>query len=287
MTILSAFNHFIEKISPIYDSGEARSIARIVFEDVFSITNFQSELSFSTENQQRLIEIETRLLTNEPIQYILGEADFFGLKFKVDKRVLIPRQETEELVAIAIEFLKNSFPNYATRIRASALDIGTGSGCIPIAIQKKIPSLYYWAIDKSGPALDLAAENDARHSNRVRFIKMDFLNTETWAEFPDFQLITSNPPYIPTAEKRLMPPRVLDFEPPEALFVDEDDPLIFYRAIATFAAQKLSPGGCLLVECNEFNAQEVGQIFDKIYPFNSIELIKDLSGKNRIVKAIK
>ena len=281
MTTRAAFQFFQEKIHAIYDDGEARSLARIVFEDVFQTKNFQSDGPFSIENQSKLNQLISRLLTNEPLQYILGEADFFGFKFRVNPSVLIPRQETEELVAAALRFLSQLPENQEVR----ALDIGTGSGCIPIVLKKKMPRLEVWAIEKSHAALDVAAENAARHFTPIRFEQMDFLETQNWSQLPDFQAIISNPPYIPTAEKRLMSPRVLDFEPPEALFVKNEEPLIFYKNIASFAAEKLEKGGALFLECNEFNAHEVLQLVEN-QGFTSAELINDLAGKERIVQAI-
>ncbi len=274
-TIAATYKTFIQNISPIFGEGEARSIARIVFEDEFQIHNFQRTQEFPLASQTRLQEIEARLLKNEPIQYILGQADFYGLKFKVDKRVLIPRQETEELVAWVSEYLTHS-PVYI-----NILDIGTGSGCIPIALKHKFPEANIHAVDVSSDALALAKENAGERE--IHFHELDMLEEKEWQQLDKFDYIISNPPYIPTEESDLMPAWVRLFEPLLALFVEDKDPLLFYKRIADFALVHLYPEGQLFFECNEFNAQEVADMLSQ-KGFENVEIRKDLNGKNRMLK---
>ncbi len=279
MTVSSAFQAFIESLSQTYDPGEARSIARIVFEDALHIYDFQSAKHLETSQQNLLDSIQARLLQHEPVQYILGQADFYGLKFKVNPNVLIPRQETEELVHWIIETIKSCKPsNY------KILDIGTGSGCIPIAVKKKMPALEVSAIDVSLEALEIARENAQLNAVEVQFLQTDILDQNQWKQLGQFDLIVSNPPYIPFRESALMPKNVKDFEPELALFVADENPLLFYERIADFAIEHLSQNGYLFFECNEFNANEVAQLIDK-KGFTNICLQKDLNRKDRMIKA--
>lgn len=268
------FDQLVIDLTPQYGSGEARSIARIVFEDAFGLRNGPYHLADQTAEQQ-FIAIRQRLLSGEPVQYVLGEADFFGYKFKVSPDVLIPRQETEELTAWAIELIKNS--------PARVLDIGTGSGCIAITIAQKCQGAAVFAIDKSESALYIARENAENLGVSINFSQQDILIENTWAGFPAFDFILSNPPYIPRQEAELMSRHVLLHEPHLALFVDNGDPLLFYRTIARFARLKLNPGGQLMFECNEFNAAQVTDLLME-EGFSEVELRKDLSGADRMAK---
>ncbi|MDX1943399.1 MAG: peptide chain release factor N(5)-glutamine methyltransferase [Saprospiraceae bacterium] len=280
MSIAKAFQSFIKNLSRVNDPGEARSIARIVFEDALHIYDFQSAKHLATSQQNLLDSIQARLLQHEPVQYILGQADFFGLKFKVSPAVLIPRQETEELVAWILETIKTDFPSQTLRI----LDIGTGSGCIPIALKKKMPHLELLAIDISPEAIEIAKENVQLNAVEVRFSQIDILDTNQWSKLEQYDVIVSNPPYIPFHESTLMLTNVKDFEPKLALFVSDENPLIFYEIIADFAKEHLNKNGYLFFECNEFNANEVAQLLDK-KGFTEISLHQDLNGKERMIKA--
>lgn len=275
-SIAIAHQNFVQNITPIFGEGEARSIARIVFEDAFQVYTFQSEKELKSTQQSHLNEIEQRLLQNEPIQYILGQADFYGLKLKVDKRVLIPRQETEELVAWVSEYLTYS------PIHVNILDIGTGSGCIPIALKQEFSYANISAVDVSEDALSLAQENAAERE--IHFQKMDILEEKQWTQLGKFDYIISNPPYIPHHESDKMPLWVRAFEPLLALFVEDEDPLIFYDKISDFALKHLYGGGNLFFECNEFNASEVADLLRK-KDFDEVEIRKDLNGKERMLRA--
>jgi release factor glutamine methyltransferase len=216
------------------------------------------------------------LLRNRPLQYVLGETECLGRRFRVDERVLIPRPETEELLTEIIADVKNSIP-------ASALDIGTGSACIAINLAKAFQGKVY-AMDISQDALKLAAQNARLHKVDIDFIEGDILDKSSWAGLPvELDLIVSNPPYVRMREKQQMQANVLDFEPEVALFVSDDDPLIFYRHISAFAAGHLAPEGLLWLEINEFLAEETKSLLEK--EFSEVELFKDYKGAWRFVRA--
>jgi release factor glutamine methyltransferase len=279
---MTSFDEFVQSLSAHFDPREAQSMARIVFEDCFDLQRSQfATAQLSPAQSAQLQSIHDQLLTQKPLQYILGQADFYGLKFKVDPRVLIPRPETEELVEWVLEVIENQFPNRNLRI----LDIGTGSGCIPIVLQKKLPKAEVWGLDVSAAALELAHENATLNQVQVNWCEQDILHEELWPQLPTFDLIISNPPYIPYQEQALMPPQVTDFEPHLALFVDDVDPLLFYRVIAKFAQKHLNAGGNLFFECNEYNASEVVVLL-KESGWREVELRKDLSGKERMIWAV-
>ena len=273
-TIHLAYQSFVQAIQHLQGLGEAKSIARIVFEDAFQLFDFQSNHPFIHQN--KLDEIQTRLLANEPVQYILGQADFYGLKFEVNPAVLIPRPETEELVYWILETISIS--------NVPILDIRTGSGCIPITLKKKLPNAAISGVDISEKALAVAKTNALKNQVAVNFAKIDILNKKDWAKLPKFDIIVSNPPYIPFEEIKLMPPQVTDFEPNLALFVSNADPLIFYQTIAEFALEKLNQNGQLFFECNEFNAQKVVDLLRDLN-FQKVDLQKDMEGKERMICA--
>lgn len=279
MTIKSARTHLTERLTPRYGAGEAAAIARIIMEDVFTVGDGQ----WSKEKEAQFDDILSRLLAGEPVQYILGQADFFGLKFKVSPAVLIPRQETEELVAWVLKHLKNS------QLESPAvLDVGLGSGCIAVTLKKKMPGIRLFGLEKSPAALAVAVEN-ARHilgaSAGFEFSEGDILNKAGWDKFPPFDVIVSNPPYVPPVEKSKMPQHVLEHEPAAALFVEGGDPLLFYRAIADFSLKKLVPGGALFFECNEFNAPEAAELLRQ-KGFSGVKSRKDLAGADRMLRGI-
>lgn len=277
-----------QRLSPRYGPAEASSIARIVLEDVFQSHRTPPSVfaeQWSPEKAARLQEIIQRLEDGEPVQYVVGTAQFFGLDFKVNPAVLIPRQETEELVAWVLEYLRES----AKERSVSLLDIGLGSGCIGITLKKKYPALQLFGLEKSAEALQVALDN-AHHllgkETSFKFQQGDILEQTQWNAFPTLDIIVSNPPYIPFSERNVMPEHVLAHEPALALFVDHDDPLLFYRVIADFAVAKLHPGGHLFLECNEFNAPEVVLLL-KEKNFQRVELRNDLSGAARMVCAVR
>lgn len=275
-SIKNTYQQFLKNISTQFEAREAISVARIVFEDAFKLFDYESSKAFI--GTDILQEIEARLLKNEPVQYILGQADFYGLKLKVSPAVLIPRPETEELVYWILENKGIENP--------TILDIGTGSGCIPITLKKKMPQAKISAIDVSPTALDIARTNAALNKTKVSFILTDILEERLWSMLASFDIIVSNPPYIPQDERKLMPKQVLNYEPDLALFVENEQPLIFYIKIGQFALQHLNKGGQLYYECNEFNAKEVVELLEKM-GFSKVELEKDLEGKERMIRALK
>lgn len=274
--IKTAYQQFINELETIHSEREARSIARIVFEDAFKLFDYQSDKTFAKE--ELLLEIQQRLLNNEPVQYILGQADFYGLKFKVTPDVLIPRPETEELVYWISEEI--SQPNL------SFLDIGTGSGCIPITLKKKIPKALISGVDVSEKALEIAQSNAILNKVEIDFKQIDILDKKATAKLPLFDVIISNPPYIPYSEMELMPTQVLEHEPNLALFVENEKPLIFYETIGLLGLEKLNENGQLFFECNEFNAKEVVLFLRKI-GYQQVDLQEDMEGKERMVRAKK
>ena len=285
MTTDEMMKMLAQSLTPRYGAGEAASIARIVAEDVFSLKK-SPERTLTAAETAHFEEIKTRLIAGEPVQYVLGEADFFGLKFRVSPSVLIPRQETEELVAWVLQYLKSIQLEQPT-----LLDIGLGSGCIGITLKKNYPRLRLYGLEKSRLALDVALENVNRNlapsllTPHPSLWEGDILNPADWEQFPPLDVVVSNPPYIPLHEKNVMPDHVLAHEPGLALFVDDEDPLLFYRTIAQFCQQKLRPGGVLFFECNEFNAPQVADLLREMR-FVGVELRKDLAGAERMAKAV-
>lgn len=274
---MRTIEEFTNQLATQFELREAQSIARIVFEDCFGWQRHFQNFMLDANQIVQLQHIWAELQTQKPLQYILGQADFYGLKFKVDSRVLIPRPETEELV----EWVLESLPNKLQRI----LDIGTGSGCIPITLKKKLPATEVYGLDVSADALELAQENAVFNQVEVNWLTVDILQEKSWLNLGIFECIISNPPYIPYQEEVLMPDQVTRFEPHLALFVADEDPLLFYRKIVELGQTHLHTGGFLFFECNEYNASEVKALFKETVW--SAELRQDLSGKDRMIRAKK
>jgi release factor glutamine methyltransferase len=233
MTLNEARRVLTKELDKVYDGDELKNIIDLVLEHITNMSRMEqvkSKLAYLTCGQLEIIDsITDRLKKNEPIQYILGEAWFAGLKFKVNKNVLIPRPETEELV----DWITKEAMSHELRA-VSILDIGTGSGCIPITIKKKLPDANISAIDVCSEALFTATENAIEHNTEVDFILLDFLDEEKWAALGQFDIIVSNPPYVRQSEKENMHVRVKEFEPHKALFVSDNDALLFYKSFLIF-----------------------------------------------------
>lgn len=278
-TVSSYYNSLVNNLKTIYSKNESTSIAYIVVEHLLSFSKFKY-----TENKNMLFpdakinewkNIERRLLNYEPIQYIIGEAPFYGLKFIVNKNVLIPRQETEELVQLIL--LENKGRNI------KIIDIGTGSGCIPITLKKYCNEFEIFATDISEDALQIAQQNAKKNEVLIKFLIDDICNSKINL-FDKFEIIASNPPYVPENEKPALHNNVKDFEPQIALFSPADDPLKFYKHIAEFACKHLEENGLLYVEIHEKIAKEVLLLFE-VYGFVDNIIINDINNKPRIVKS--
>ncbi len=274
------FRQYSEKLESVYGSQEARSIAFLLLENVFSLSRSEilSDKKIAlTENVTILDSYVERLLNEEPIQYILGRTEFYGHQFEVNSSVLIPRQETEELVHLIISEHKKKHP-------ISILDIGTGSGCIAIALKKAFPEASVYAIDVSEKALATAKRNALLNKVEINFIENDILLTD--AVIPETTIVVSNPPYVLHSEKKLMGNNVLEHEPHLALFADEDNPLVFYKVITEKAKRYLLPKGELYFEINEQFGKKTVELLVQS-GFREVQLLKDLNEKDRIVKGVK
>ena len=272
-----------------YDTREAAQICDWVLEHVSGkkrIDRLIDKAALLTADQQlRLAEILAELQSHRPIQYVLGEAWFAGMPFFVNEAVLIPRPETEELVEWIVEDTLNEERGTlsAEQRTKHLLDIGTGSGCIPIALAKKLPHCSVSAIDVSEAALAVARRNAANLDANVQFLQTDFLDELQWPNLPVVDIIVSNPPYIKVAEQGTMARHVLDFEPSLALFVPDEDALLFYRKIAAFGKTHLRAEGAVFVEINEALGKETVALFEQ--QGYTVTLRKDLQGKDRMIKA--
>ena len=219
------------------------------------------------------------LASGRPLQYVTRLAHFYGTTFYVDEAVLIPRPETEELVHMLIQECKSSDIT-APRI----LDVGTGSGCIPITLQMALPESMTTAVDVSVEALTVARKNATAHTVEIDIKQVDFTDPEARSSLSHYDIIVSNPPYIPKKEKRLMHENVLAHEPHVALFVEDEDPLLFYRLVGEFGLSHLASGGLVALELNEYNAQQVASLYES-FGYSSVQIHQDLQGKDRILSA--
>lgn len=265
----------------IYEENEAAAITDWLIEHLTGLKKItrsaQAAKILEPGQESALKEKLARLLTHEPLQYVLQEAWFCGLRFYVDKNVLIPRPETEELVEWIISHCK--FPLEPMKI----LDVGTGSGCIAISLKRRLGKSAVWACDISSGALNVAKKNANDIGVEVIFKEMDFLQGKSRQELPSFDIIVSNPPYIPETDKAAMNANVVKYEPSSALFVPNNDPLIFYRAIAEAGKKHLNPGGIIFAEIHESLGEQVVDLFRSMY--YQIELKKDMQNKDRMIKA--
>jgi release factor glutamine methyltransferase len=283
-TIREVFALFKQTLNAVYDANEIEALTLLIINEISGSSKAQikafPEKEITIEQAKRLNEILSRTKTGEPVQYILGYTEFYGLPFNVNPTVLIPRPETEELVEWVLTSVNDKHS------KASILDIGTGSGCIAISIKKNLPGASVSAIDISTGALDTAKQNTQLNGVDVDFIQADILNFKSEIEDPKFGIIISNPPYVTLYDKTQMHTNVTDFEPHSALFVPEDDPLIFYRAIANFALVNLVENGLLFLEINESLGKETVELLES-KGFKAIVLRKDMSGRDRMIRGTK
>jgi len=283
MIIQQAYKQLLFQLYEMYDDREAANIADMVIENITSFKKvdrlINKHFPLSETQLQLLNDHTTELLKHKPVQYVLHEAWFAGMKLYVDENVLIPRPETEELV----EWIVKTVASRESSV-TSILDIGTGSGCIPIVLKKKLPSCEIHALDISEAALNVAKQNAATQQTEINFHLLNILEKSSWKQLSRFDIIVSNPPYVKQSEASSMQKNVLQYEPHLALFVDDEDALKFYKAIAEFGLQHLNNDGYLFFEINEMMS---AQVFDLLthYGYCDIELEKDLQNKERMIKA--
>lgn len=280
---LSLYNtHFREQLQSIYSKNEAGIITQWVWESLAGIS--ESDLlkndggEISEPDRLSLDVALNQLLLHKPVQYVTGDCWFYKMNLKVNEDVLIPRPETEELVELIIK--ENEIRK---KENLSILDIGTGSGCIAIALKKHLPFASITAIDSSSAALNVAKNNAAVQETEITFIQFDFLDEQQWTLLPVFDIIVSNPPYIPINEMDKLDINVTAFEPPTALFVPNENPLLFYEKIAAFKNDHLNTGGKIFMETHESYARETAVLFEDANA--GTLMLKDISGKDRMIKA--
>lgn len=275
-------NYFRGELHSLYEKEEIEKFIQFCFEDFVGFT--KAELITNqdkTVSESDLLKFHFAvkdLKRGRPIQYILGKAWFYGMEFMVSSDVLIPRPETEELVKLILEDAKKHNEIF------SIIDIGTGSGCIAIALKKNLPRCHVYALDISEEALKLAKRNAEKLECEIHFIKQDILDSTLIDKIPACTVIVSNPPYVKSSESAAMHKNVLEHEPHLALFVPDVDPLVFYKAIAELGTQKLKSGGSVYVEINEALGIETAILFQKT-GYKDVQLLQDMQGKDRMIKA--
>jgi release factor glutamine methyltransferase len=301
MNIKSLKTYFFTELQTIQEDSEIESFFFILTEFLHNLKRIDVSLHPDFEVSETDLEkwktIISELKTEKPIQYITGEAWFYGLRFEVNENTLIPRPETEELVEWIVESQKSKVESQKSKAQnliiqksnnLTILDIGTGSGCIPIALKKEIPNAQVSAIDISEKALEIARKNASDNQVEVNFIHQDILTSQhlniSTSQPLLFDVIVSNPPYVQNLEKQEIKRNVLDYEPHLALFVDDSDALLFYRKIAQLALKSLESNGILFFEINQYLGKETVELLEKL-GFKNIELRKDFMGNDRMICA--
>ena len=281
-TIKSIVNEFQSKLTGIYDEGEINAFINLVFEHCFNLPPHVVKYNSASEvnndiylNIQYIIE---ELKKGVPVQYLLSHTCFYGLDIKLNEFVFIPRQETEELVDWLIKSHKD--------FRGNILDIGTGSGCIAISLKHAFPEAKVSAMDISPNAIEVAMENATQYNLHIEFFRSDILSYNDNIPDRKFNIIVSNPPYVLDSQKKYMFRNVLDHEPRDAIFVPDDDPLLFYKAIANYGLLTLEENGELYFEINEVLGKETMELLSSI-GYCKLELRQDINGKNRMIHAIR
>jgi release factor glutamine methyltransferase len=282
MDIQQAQRELLSRLIPLYGEREAAQIGELVLENITGKRKMDrllnKDVMLSPVQTDIFHQYIFGLSKHEPVQYVLNESWFCGMKFYVDEHVLIPRPETEELVEWVV--------TDTSPISLTILDVGTGSGCIAISLKKRLPAALVHACDISPEALAVARRNASTLGAQVDFLLLDVLDGSQRKNLPSLDLIVSNPPYIPLKDKSSMSPHVVEHEPHLALFVKDEDPGIFYNALARLGQERLSPGGFLYAEIHEDLAGLVVALFKKA-GYNDITVRKDMQGKNRMVKATR
>ena len=281
---------FLQELSSLYEEQEIESFFYIILEKLHGLKRIDLALNPQTvmdgAHLKQWKNIVAELKKQRPVQYILGETTFYGLLFLVNENTLIPRPETEELVELIIESTNYELRNTKLKV----LDIGTGSGCIAISLAKHLPTSEVYAIDVSEEALATAKKNAELNKVAIDFISTNILDVVTLSAVAgldkQFDIIVSNPPYVRNLEKDEIKPNVLDYEPHLALFVDDIDPLLFYRKIAELAIKNLNPNGKLYFEINQYLGKETIKLLED-FGFRNVELNKDIYGNDRIISCEK
>lgn len=285
MTLNQIKNQFQEQLGSLYPKEEIDNFFFILTEEYLNLKRIDIALDpdkkIDQTIQKHFNSALDRLKNEEPVQYIIGTTIFYDLHFKVNKNVLIPRPETEELVNWILQEVR-SLPAGKGRSKINILDIGTGSGCIAVSLAKNLPEADVWAMDISEKALETARQNAALNNVKIQFLKEDILQLTSTDQ--KFDIIVSNPPYVRIQEKHQMKKNVLKYEPDIALFVKDDDPLLFYRKITHFAKNNLYENAKLFFEINQYLAKETSDLL-KNNGFTSVEIKKDIFGNDRMIMA--
>ena len=280
MNIKNLKSHFFSELQTIQEESEIESFFFILTEYLLNLKRIDISLNPDFEVSETDLEtwntIISELKTEKPIQYITGEAWFYGYRFEVNENTLIPRPETEELVEWIVESTKHE----AGSLKLNILDIGTGSGCIPISLKKELPNAEVFTIDVSEKALEMARKNAVDNEVEVNFMLKNILETDSLVE--KYDVIVSNPPYVRNLEKQEIKKNVLAYEPHLALFVEDSDALLFYRKIAQLALTSLTPNGKLFFEINQYLGKETVALLENL-GFKNIELRKDFVGNDRMI----
>lgn len=280
MKLSTIKSQYRTELDSLYKPTEIDTIFYLVAEKILKQRATTLRQSLDEENPQldkkrmQFLFDLIQLKSHKPVQYVIGETEFFGKKFFLNDQVLIPRPETEELV----EWLLAETPN----AKQTILDIGTGSGCIPVILKLYLSEATVYALESSNQAMEVAVRNSSYHQTDIHFILDDFLKMH-FNSLPSLDLIISNPPYIAASEKETMPKNVVNFEPENALFVPDHDPLLFYKKILQLAKTKLNPNGKIFVEINQNLAKETHELFSTT--FYNVETKKDISGNFRFIKS--
>ena len=280
-TIKDIRSYIAKELEVIYPEPEISALTNIIIKTIFGLTRlhqlFLSEQMVTSGQARRIIDICKELKTGKPIQYILGETNFYDCIIRLNSATLIPRPETEELVDIVIRENRS--------YRGNIIDIGTGSGCIAIALAANLPGSVITGIDISDEAIRIAQKNALLNNVTVSFVKGDIYNLD-FSILKNAGIIVSNPPYVRNSEKQFMSKNVLDFEPHIALFVTDNDPLVYYRAILKLAGKVLLPGGRIYLEINEAMGKSMVKLLESA-GYSEIEIVADINGKERIIKGTR
>ena len=275
-------SQYIELLSGKFDPSESKQFLDILIEDFYGITKVQlalePELRISESEMLKLHWAIKDLLNNKPVQYITGVSCFQDMKLNVNESVLIPRPETEELVGLILD--KETSENL------SVIDIGTGSGCIALALKKHLSNSLITAVDLSANALLLAKKNALQNQLQVEFMQIDIVKPRSFDSLSKFDIVVSNPPYVTQSDKALMQKNVTDYEPHKALFVEDDNPLLFYKAILNFCKSHLNNQGRIYLEINEQQGDNILQLLEQ-HEYKNGKIYQDIHGKNRFVVATK